>query len=115
RSPRAADQAQREDPAPSKQGHGRVFQGEGAHRSSRTARPGADRGKARTNRKARHTAKVTGPDCEPRQRLNENAVKAVQPPARTFWACRPFGPRATSNSTFCPSTRVRKPSMLMAE
>src|SRR4051812_10522777 len=29
---------------------------------------------------------------------------------RTFCACRPLGPRATSNSTFWPSASERKPS-----
>ena len=30
-----------------------------------------------------------------------------QPMARTFAACRPFGPWLVSNSTFCPSSRLR--------
>src|SRR5258708_8578791 len=38
----------------------------------------------------------------------------VQASLRTFCACRPFGPFTTSNSTFCPSAKVRKPSALIA-
>ena len=33
----------------------------------------------------------------------------------TLIACGPFSPSVTSNSTFCPSSRVLKPSMLSPE
>src|SRR5581483_5579915 len=38
----------------------------------------------------------------------------LYPTLRTFCACSPFGPFTTSNSTFWPSARVRKPSALIA-
>ena len=39
--------------------------------------------------------------------LSMRAVRRRQPMARTFAACRPLGPWLVSNSTFCPSSRLR--------
>src|SRR5713101_5471096 len=42
------------------------------------------------------------------------AIRQGQETLRTFCACRPFGPWATSNSTASPSARLRKPSAWIA-
>src|SRR5437660_10272714 len=59
--------------------------------------------KARKRKRARSGA----PDpCELRSASNQTL--------RTFCACKPFGPWATSNSTVSPSARLRKPSAWIA-
>src|SRR5712691_349845 len=44
----------------------------------------------------------------------DSCVEGAQPALRTFAACGPLGPCCSSNSTFSPSARLRKPSDWMA-
>src|SRR5437762_11721964 len=53
------------------------------------------------DRKRRRARRVSEPACI--------AMREAQT-LRTFCACKPFGPWATSNSTVSPSARLRKPS-----
>src|SRR5882762_5470458 len=57
-----------------------------------------------TGRK-RERARIPGPAS-----VNIAAAQTL----RTFCACKPFGPWATSNSTVSPSARLRKPSAWIA-
>src|SRR5262249_22959423 len=66
---------------------------------------------ARSGAALRHEG--PGP-LETRARACRKRGETVAQSALTFCACRPFGPRLTSNCTFCPSARVRKPSLWMA-
>src|SRR5205823_14807153 len=59
------------------------------------------------------------PPHNERARPREGRARSHRPArayamGRTFAACRPLGPFLTSNSTFCPSARERKPSATMA-
>src|SRR5579884_254451 len=60
---------------------------------------------------AQYTArKSNGPGCDP----GPVAASTVAQTLRTFCACKPLGPWATSNSTTSPSARLLKPSAWIA-
>src|SRR5216117_995965 len=58
-----------------------------------------------TGRKRERARRIPGPASVP---------IGVAQTLRTFCACKPFGPWATSNSTVSPSARLRKPSAWIA-
>src|SRR5216117_4594457 len=58
-----------------------------------------------TDRKRERARRIPGPASVP---------IGVAQTLRTFCACKPFGPWATSNSTVSPSARLRKPSAWIA-